>query len=282
MRFAGLHTIFYSFSMLFALCLHAVENHEIQILTEENFPLQFTRDNQPSGFAVELVQLVLDRSPLTGRVEIIPWARAYKIAQEEANTLLFSTRRSVDREDKFKWAAPVFSHGLIPTYEQSQAQNDMVFICRADGKITINSREQAKQYLVATLRGDYLTEYLSNSLAWPADKLVLTRDLDDVIKLLEASRVDMAVMENSDYESLLERWGFDVSHFVPCFTIKKPIIHLYFTFSLSTSDRLVTLFSETLESIYADGSYQAMYQKWFNEGGTADANAGKPLRYPHN
>jgi polar amino acid transport system substrate-binding protein len=263
MRHFGQRLFLISLCILFSMSLKAKDVYRIQILSEENLPLQFTRDGETTGFAVDVVEAILDRTELNGRVEIMPWARAYKMAQELPNVLLFSTRRTLKREHSFKWASQVFIHGLMPSYELSRMQSNMVLICHVSSNLMINSVDQAQQHVIATQRGDYLTEYLIDTLHWPTNKMLLTRDFDDTIRMLEARRVNLAMMISQDYEDIMRQRGFDVSQFKPCLEIIKPVAHLYFSFSLGTDDKLVEIFKDALESMYQQGSYQQLYDKWY-------------------
>jgi polar amino acid transport system substrate-binding protein len=265
MGYVGRRLFLISMFMLFSIMAGAESVYRLQILTEENLPLQFTRDGEVTGFAVDLVYSILARSELNGRVEIIPWARAYKMAQELPNVLLFSARRTPERENKFKWASQVFIHGLMPDYELLRMQSNMVLICHANSDININSIEQAQLFVIAAQRGDWLTEYLMDSLHWPVEKMFLTRDFDDTIRMLEAKRVDLAMMVSQDYQNIMKLRGFDVSQFRPCLEVPKPVAHLYFSFSLGTDDKVVEIFKNTLESMYDNGSYQLLYQRWYND-----------------
>jgi polar amino acid transport system substrate-binding protein len=250
----------------------AQEHFPLQILTEEFKPVHFMRDKVPQGFAVDLVNQIISRTPLDGRVEIIPWARAYKIALEEPNVLLFSTRRTKFREDKFKWASPVYIHNFLPTYELTLQQSNPVFICHHDANFKLENIEQAKQHTIAAQRGGYLTEYITQELSWPIEKIHYTRDYSDVIKLLQAGRVELAMIVSADYQTVLKIRGFDVAEFKPCLEFKKPPSYVYFSFSLSTEDKIVDIFKNELEQLYQNGTYQTLYQKWFSNIPNSEMN----------
>lgn len=277
MRRYGLSAYASCLCLLFSCHLSSQQLYNIQALTEENFPLQFSRQTPPMGFAVDIVENILENSALEGKVEILPWARAYKIAMEQPNVLLFSTRRTEARENKFKWANRVFTEELMPNYERKQIQSNMVLLCHKNARIFINTIEEAKRYSIASLRGDYITEYLLDHLQWPEQKIIQPTELIEAVSLLQAKRVDMAVMENSDYATVLAMWGFDPEEFTTCLELKKPVVHLYFSFSLSTEDVIVDTFRNQLEKMHKDGSYQRLYQKWFSKIPSNMDNIAPPI-----
>jgi hypothetical protein len=58
----------------------------------------------------------LDFVGLSTPIEVIPWARGYKIAQSEPNILLFTAARTPEREEMgFTFIAPavMWTHGLL-------------------------------------------------------------------------------------------------------------------------------------------------------------------------
>ena len=54
---------------------------ELQLYTEENPPLNFSRDGQVDGLSVEVVRELLRRTGDSGTIYMVPWARGYMRAQ---------------------------------------------------------------------------------------------------------------------------------------------------------------------------------------------------------
>ncbi|VEB41827.1 Uncharacterised protein [Chromobacterium violaceum] len=79
---------------------------DLLALTETLPPLSYEEDGARKGFANELLQMMLRDSGLRAAVEIKPWSRALREAQQTPNTLLYLTVRTPEREAWFKWVGP--------------------------------------------------------------------------------------------------------------------------------------------------------------------------------
>lgn len=64
-------------------CYATNERPFINIVTEEAYPMNYTdsRNNNITGLATDYLRTALDFDQYNYRIEIMPWARAYKIAQ---------------------------------------------------------------------------------------------------------------------------------------------------------------------------------------------------------
>jgi len=70
---------------------------ELMILTENLAPLNFVKDGVLMGPAVEMVQEIQRRVGSQAQIQVYPWARAYKMALEEENIILFGMARTKER-----------------------------------------------------------------------------------------------------------------------------------------------------------------------------------------
>lgn len=90
---------------LVVLCMPALA--ELRLLTEDAPPMSFMRDGELSGLSVEVVRALLARTGDNASIELLPWTRAMHLAQQQADTALFSTVRTPEREDRFHWVGPI-------------------------------------------------------------------------------------------------------------------------------------------------------------------------------
>ena len=74
----------------------------LELYTEENPPINFSRDGKPAGLTVEVVQELLRRTHTTAPIHIVPWARGYQEARTHPNVALFVAVRTAEREPLFK------------------------------------------------------------------------------------------------------------------------------------------------------------------------------------
>jgi polar amino acid transport system substrate-binding protein len=80
---------------------------KIKVVTEDTFPIQYLEKGQVLGPATDLVKSVLAEAGLPYSIEVLPWARAYNIALNEPNTMIYSLARTEQREGLFQWIGSV-------------------------------------------------------------------------------------------------------------------------------------------------------------------------------
>jgi len=123
-------TIVAAVLLFFSPSLHGVE---LMILTENLAPLNFVKDGVFVGPAVEIVQEIQHRVGSRVQIEVYPWARAYRMALEEENIVLFGMAQTEEREDKFNWIGPI-------------ARKTDILVAKKGSGIKINSLEDAKLF----------------------------------------------------------------------------------------------------------------------------------------
>lgn len=86
----------------------SVSAGELNYYTEDYPPYNYLKNGKVTGIAVETLNLVweeLGESPK--KISLVPWARGYQKILNENDIVLFSTTRTPERENLFKWACPI-------------------------------------------------------------------------------------------------------------------------------------------------------------------------------
>ncbi len=134
--------MFLSFLFVLLLPPRLPAAEHLTILTENLPPLNYIRDDKLVGPSVEIVQEIQKRVGSTARIQVMPWARAYKIALEQENVVLFGTTQTKERENVFKWV------GALSTKRD-------ILLARKNRNIRLASLEDAKIFSrIGTLRDD--------------------------------------------------------------------------------------------------------------------------------
>ena len=87
----------------------------LTLLTEEYPPYNFRQEGKLTGFAVDLMVLMLEKLDSgIGRddIKLLPWARGYQIVKTKKNSVLFAMSRTPSRETVFKWVGPIESNKI--------------------------------------------------------------------------------------------------------------------------------------------------------------------------
>jgi len=115
---------------------------ELTILTENLPPLNYIENDMLVGPSVEIVKEIQRRVGSSEPIQVYPWARAYKMAIEEENVVLFGTTHTKVRDSLFKWVGPL-------------ATKRDILVARKGSGIKINSLEDAEKVgSIGTLRDD--------------------------------------------------------------------------------------------------------------------------------
>lgn len=217
------------------------------VYTEHYPPLTFMDSyGQITGFGSEVVFEIMQRSRMFADVKLSQWNIGYELALYNPNFCLYTMDRTEERDTLFQWVGPL---GTNTTY----------FFTREGSGIDINSLEDAKNLsAVGTVSSWFSDQYL-RELGFI--NLVSDGDPRVVIEMLMLGEVDAFVCSAVTFPDLLEGLGYQYSQVVPSFALMSS--DYYISFSKNTSTALVNQWQETLEDIQLDGTYDAIYQKWF-------------------
>ena len=81
-----------------------VLSQEIKVVTVLMPPYQTQLPNGSiGGSATEIVKSMFEVTGDKPIIQAFPWARTYKLASSEPNTLIYSIARTPEREKKFNW-----------------------------------------------------------------------------------------------------------------------------------------------------------------------------------
>jgi polar amino acid transport system substrate-binding protein len=95
-------------SWVFIVCLLcSYQARALTFLTEENPPFNYTADKKTTGVATNVVLEIARRAGEQSDIRMSDWDAAYRSAQVDNNTCLFSTARLENRENLFQWVGPI-------------------------------------------------------------------------------------------------------------------------------------------------------------------------------
>lgn len=152
---------------------------KLSVVTEEFEPFNFFEQGKLTGYSVELVRELLGRGGHDYAMASYPWARAYRMAQQLPNVLIFSMARTAEREKQFQWIAPL-ARRQVYLYQLSK-RND----------INVRTLADLARYRTAVNRDDVAQTQLTALGLARAGRLDLANsELSSMRKLL-VGRVDL-------------------------------------------------------------------------------------------
>ncbi len=199
------------FLILMLLSCRAIGDADIQVVTEELPPFNYTNDEgQIVGLATERLKVVMALAGLNYEIRSYPWARAYNIAQNEPNVLIYTIYRTPEREQLFKWICPLIAPGPAYLYRLKSRED-----------IQIDNLNDISRYSVSVTAEGMELAYLRSKGMKPGKHLDLASDTVVSYRKLLAGRVDLVLSSTQITGGSLEAMGYPRDRVVPAFEIKE-------------------------------------------------------------
>ena len=247
---AQFYFIIFSISLALTSINDALAQHptHTQFLTHPLQPFtQLEENGQLSGFAVDIVQAMMENTFHTADVEMLPFNRAFQKLKSAKNTALFVVAKRPERESNMKWVGPIISSGVY-------------FYQKSNSDLSLKDLEDLRRVsTIGVVQGTADHTYLN---AQGFTNLSTDKAQLQSLKMLSYGRVDVAPMSELVMPFLAKAANIDIN------TIKRTPIKLYdsvlyIAFSNDTSDEVVALWQQAFDDLKASGMYQTIYQRYF-------------------
>ena len=218
---------------------------DLTILTENLPPLNYLDNGTLVGPSVEIVKEIQKRVGSKEQIQVYPWARAYKMALEEENVILFGMTYTDVRKDKFKWVGPL-------------ATKRDILVAKKGSGIKIKDLEDAKKVksigtLLDDTRGRLLERNGFNNLEPVSDEQLNA-------KKLAIGRIDLWAYKIPGLRTVCDLAGVDYTEFEEVYHLRE--IDLMIAFSKKTSDSIVQKWRDAFNEMLADGTIMQIRKNW--------------------
>ena len=223
-------------ALLLWICASS-QAESIKVVTEDT-AYSYLQDGKVVGTATEVVEATLQRAGLSDySVTIYPWARAYDMALQDANVLIYLIARTPEREEQFKWVGEIehIDYHMYKLRERSDVQ--------------VRDIQEAKHYSVGVVRDDVRHQYLKEQGF--AKMVVSANNRDNFMRLLNRQVQLLPMPEAAVARQSLEARS-DGALLEKTFTLELTT-GLYMAYSLSTDDETVARTREAFDSLAAEG-----------------------------
>lgn len=220
-------SVFCLLILLASHCALAFEDKvdiHIKVVTEDTFPVQYIDNGKIAGPATKLVEQVLAMSGLSYDIEVLPWARAYRLATTEPNVLIYSLARTTAREKHFKWIGRIMA---LDYYLYGSVDSDVNFS---------TTMEALKEYRIGTVRDSAVDQYLR---ANGFNNLTTVVQGRQNFYLFAQNRIDLFPANKSSFQAICLQYAFNCEQLKPLYKLKISSIDLFMAFSAFTDDALV-------------------------------------------
>lgn len=244
------------FTILF-LCmttsLPAQTLDDLIIVTEEYPPFNFTAGEKRQGIATDtLIEMLKLSGSNQSRADIafLPWARAYNLAVNNQNVLLYSTTRTEAREKLFKWVGPIL-------------RSKFVLFARKDANLKIDSIRDIKERKlnVGVVLHDVGEEMLLEQGVNRA-RLYRYNKGTHLVEMLHNNRIDLLA-----YGQIATRWffknkGYAQDDFEEVFFLQKS--DYYYALNKNTDDKIVSQLQAAFDQVKASGKLEDIVREYLD------------------
>lgn len=190
-------------ALLCLSCIATAQASDLHVVTEKLPPLNYSEQAQAQGYSVELVKLMLAHAKLQSNIQVLPWARAYQTALQQADTLIFSMTRLAEREHEFIWIGPLAPR-LIYLYRVKQRED-----------IALNQAADIHSYRIGLIRESASTKEFLRTSEVAREKVDFAPDIESNLRKLLLGRVDLIVAQDLSVTFYLRQMGLKTDSLVP-------------------------------------------------------------------
>jgi polar amino acid transport system substrate-binding protein len=167
---------------------------KITIVTEKWSPYIFLDDSgKVTGSMTQRVKAIMARAQLDYTISLYPWPRAYSIALNRENVLIYPIFESDERQALFHFICPFTERIDLYLFKLSTRKD-----------IQLSSIEDAKKYRIALIRDDYDHQlFLKHGFE---DGKQLDANVDDAsgLKKMLKGRIDLMMQSKNGMARLLD------------------------------------------------------------------------------
>lgn len=224
----------------------------LRIVTEELPPYNMTQDGKLTGMSTEVVQAVLREIGQNASIQAMPWARAYELALNDPNVLIYSIARTPAREQLFHWVGAI-------------APTQWFIFSLSERPIELNSLDDARAHQIATVNQDVGEQFLVSKGFRIGKELQSSTKYEHNYRKLKVDHVELWISNELNAMYLTRQNGEDPEKVLvrslplPELTSQEG---LSMAFSRNTPVETVEKFRSGLDTIRRNGVYDAIMRKW--------------------
>jgi len=233
--------IIYTFLWCTILCNQSFAQslQDTTFITEDLPPYNYLEDGHIKGISIDILNAALTAVGIKKNmteIEVYPWARGFRYALEFPNTCLFSTVRSKERENLFKWAGPITIFSCV-------------FISKK-GTVNIKTPRDAINYRISTLRKGVAHEILLKA-GCSNEHIDLSPSVISMVRKLKKNRIDALFGNQNAIFRTIIRSGFSPEDYEVNYTFN--VGEIYFAFNKKTPDSIVLELQRGIDIIRKNG-----------------------------
>ncbi|WP_206485240.1 transporter substrate-binding domain-containing protein [Thalassotalea sp. G2M2-11] len=226
---------------------------ELFLVTEHLPPYQVVNENhQISGFAVDIVREVINRTGYEYQLHAYSWLRSYNLTLQKPNHCIFSIARIPIREEHFKWIGQI-----------TETNNAVLWGLKKPNAPKITDINQAKNYITAVNKNDVTHLGLLKHGFMENKHLYVLEHTKSLINLLSTRpEIDFIVADDITIGYRAKLAGVDIDALERVYEMKDLPLNFYLACNKQTESSVVNTLKKSLQSVHNDGFYQQTLSQW--------------------
>lgn len=209
---------------------------DLTYYTEQLPPYNYVENGTLNGVSVDLLEAItgkMGKKVTREEVHVVPWTEGYQAALTRNGTVLFSTARTPEREQSFKWAGPIYT-------------DREVLFARRDRGITVESPEDLKGYRIGVIADDIAIQQLLD-IGVNQDQIVPESNVSAIITGLENGRIDLWACPEAAGRYFTEQMTGNYYSYTVVYQLQT--WDIYYAFSKDVPDSVVQSFQQALDAL---------------------------------
>lgn len=236
--------------VLFPFAVFADTNLILNTESEPPFSMRkneltsFRPDDPLTGISVEILNILFSRVRVSYAMRIDSWDASYKNALTQANHGVFSTTRTKEREDIFKWVGPLVANDWFLVGKES-----------FDANIREIGDPNLRKFRIGTLKSGAIDSFLKG---FGISTILFENGFEGALALKEG-KIDLWAVGGPTALYYGEKVGAE--NLKNVFILKKHQF-LYLALNRKIPDALVEILNKELGVMRRDGTIKALYRKY--------------------
>lgn len=231
----------FSQALLLIACVAQANTDTLQLYYEQFPPYNYEDKGAMQGINAEIVQVICMKAEIQCQFTLLPWTRAFSLAQSEKNAGVFSTGMSSERRSKFLWVGPLVSGST------------RIFKLKSRTDIRYSEVEGLRQYSVAVVRNTVTKFIMMQQGVADADNFVEFSFLEDYLPLFFEGKVDLIPGSDLALSYQLRRLNLPLEAVEPVFTLNEDGLGNYLALNKATSPVIADKLNEALVELKEQG-----------------------------
>lgn len=220
---------------------------DLNLLTDNHPPLHFQQGGELTGFGVDVVRTLAERTGDRVHLQQLPFLRALHVASSEPATGVFTVLRTAERDGLYQWVGPLLDvETALYSADSTRQPVRSLLEAGSHGAIAVPRKWLAYNYLQKQ----------------GLDNLYGVETPEQMMRLARLGRADYVVADTLSIATLAREEGVPPSQL----HYQIPLMRQgsYIAFSLKTDAHQVARWQLALDQMRQDGSLERLKQRWLS------------------